>query len=80
MKLRLILIVLSLSIAACSTTPINYGSADPVPSDHIYDSQYLVQDTGKEAVNFVRDKGFMGSGCKHTVNIDNNRVFDIRHG
>jgi hypothetical protein len=80
MKPSLTLIILSLSIAACSTTPINYGSADPVPSEHIYDSKYLVQDADQEAVNFVRDKGFTGSACTHTVHIDNNRAFDIRQG
>jgi len=79
MRLAL-LALMTLIIAGCSTTPIRLESAKPVPAAHIYNKEYLEHKEGNEVVNIIRDQGFTGSACSHTIFIDNDKAFDIQPG
>jgi hypothetical protein len=79
--MRLILsILVSFVIAGCSTTPIKIEAAKPIPSVHIYNDKYINHEEGNEKVTIIRDQGFTGSGCSHTIFIDNDKAFDIQAG
>ena len=79
--MRLIVLALvPLLFAGCSVVEINLEAFKPIPHEHIYNSAYLKHEDGSELVNFIIDQGFIGSGCSHTVFIDNNKAFDIQPG
>jgi hypothetical protein len=81
MEMPLILLVLlSLILAGCSTTQIKLEAAKPIPKEHIYNNAYLKHEEGNELVHFIRDQGFTGSACSHTVFIDNDKAFAIQPG
>lgn len=80
--MRGLIVLLSLSLAACSTTPVTQQSAMPVPADRIYAASYVVgNEPAKGAtVSFARDSGFLGGGCSHDLYVNNAKVFAIRPG
>jgi hypothetical protein len=55
-------------------------AAKPIPKENIYNSEYLKHEDGNELVHFIRDRGFTGAGCSHTVHIDNDKAFAIQPG
>ena len=72
----------TLLLSACSTTPVTQQSASPVDPDRIYHPSYLgpAESAGDATIIFLRDKGFSGAGCSHDMYVDNVKVFAIRHG
>lgn len=83
MRYRLLfMLVASLLIASCSTTPVSQQTAPQVPANRIYASSYLGQatDPADATVMFLRDAGLLGAGCSHDMFVDNTKVFAIRHG
>ncbi|MFZ5393531.1 hypothetical protein ACOY72_04815 [Acinetobacter seifertii] len=70
---------LVLSLTGCSTTPVVSNIAKSVPNERIYNQKYLKKQTPEQAkVTFLRDKGFLGSGCTHDIYVNNEKVFSIR--
>jgi hypothetical protein len=59
MRLFAITIVLT-SLGGCATSPVPYDKANLVPPDRVR----IVNDSSATAtVTFIRDSGFIGSGC-----------------
>jgi hypothetical protein len=79
MRLTL-LALLAIMISGCSTTPIKLEAAKPIPPEHIYNKSYLNHKEGNEYIHIIRDQGFTGSACSHTIFIDNDKAFDIQPG
>lgn len=77
---RILLVLLSLIVAGCSTTQVQPGTEQPIPPEHIYNADYLIHKPGNEIVNFTRDQGMLGSACSHMVFIDNDKAFEIFPG
>ncbi|WP_215902706.1 MULTISPECIES: DUF2846 domain-containing protein, partial [unclassified Acinetobacter] len=47
--------------------------------ERVYNQNYLKKHTPEQAkVTFLRDKGFLGSGCTHDIYVNNEKVFSIR--
>lgn len=70
---------LVLSLTGCSTAPVVSNNAKSVPNERIYNQKYLKKQTPEQAkVTFLRDKGFLGSGCTHDIYVNNEKVFSIR--
>jgi len=70
---------LVLSLTGCSTTPVVSNIAKSVPNERIYNQKYLKKQAPEQAkVTFLRDKGFLGSGCTHDIYVNNEKVFSIR--
>ncbi len=70
-------------LAGCSTSPVTETTGKPVEENRIYERSYVApisvpQD--KAAVMFLRDSGYMGSGCSHDIYVNNIKVFAIRQG
>ena len=86
MKATLIILLLALTAAGCSTiptstVPITEQSGKPVPAERIYQRQLTVPSPGHTAkVSFLRDVGFLGGACTHKILVDGQAVFDIRSG
>lgn len=83
MKFSAVPIFVMFALASgCSTTPVSQQSAAYVPPDRIYQPSYVGPAGGPEdgTVVFLRDAGFVGSGCSHDMYVDNVKVFAIRHG
>ena len=86
MKSRLIILLLALTTAGCSTIPtstmpITMQSGKPVPTARIYQAELTVPSTGRSAkVSFLRDAGFLGGACTHKIFVDGKTVFAIRAG
>ena len=79
--MRLILTLLGMCIiTGCSTTPVRFEVANPIPQERVYAAKLIEPSPEKETVKFVRDLGFTGSGCTHTIFIDNDKAFAIRAG
>ncbi len=67
------------TLLGCSTVPITEGSAKPVPPDRIYKAERLAPSPDRSAqIYIMRDKGFHGSACTHTISLNNEKVMDIR--
>lgn len=66
------------SIVACSTTPPKYGK--PVPAKFIHNQELTIRHDGDKSVKFVRDSGFLGAGCTHTIFIDSKKAVDLDPG
>jgi hypothetical protein len=64
----------------CSTTQVTFNKAKPVDSEKIYDKSFLNPDENNEKISVIRDQGFLGSACTHTIFINNKKVFDIEKG
>ncbi|MDK4790525.1 MAG: hypothetical protein OC189_00615 [Acinetobacter sp.] len=76
---RIIFLGLVLSLTGCSTAPVVSNTAKLVPNERIYNQRYLKKQTLEQAkVTFLRDKGFLGSGCTHDIYVNNEKVFSIR--
>ncbi|WP_151762334.1 hypothetical protein [Acinetobacter seifertii] len=76
---RIIFLGLVLSLTGCSTAPVVSNTAKLVPNERIYNQRYLKKQTPEQAkVTFLRDKGFLGSGCTHDIYVNNEKVFSIR--
>jgi hypothetical protein len=75
-------ILLIATIAGCSTAPVTSQNAQAVPSARIYQPAMIgaATDAQQGTVVFLRDAGFLGSGCSHDVYVDNVKAFAIRHG
>ncbi|QNX62280.1 hypothetical protein [Acinetobacter seifertii] len=70
---------LVLSLTGCSTAPVVSNIAKSVPNERIYNQKYLKKQIPEQAkVTFLRDKGFLGSGCTHDIYVNNEKVFSIR--
>lgn len=69
-------------LAGCSTSPVTEATADPVPPERVYASQYVKpgEPAGKAEVVFLRDSGVFGSGCTHDVYVNNTKAFAIKSG
>ncbi len=75
--MRLLIVGLALSLAACATQPISIQQAAAVPAKRVLAAQWLepTQYTGSLVIK--RDAGFMGSACTVRVFIDAVPVADI---
>lgn len=67
-------------VAGCSTDPVTLQSAGHIPRDRIYQPNYFgaANNASDATVVFLRDSGFLGSGCSHDMYINNIKVFSIR--
>ncbi len=77
------LVLLMTLAAGCagSTTPITMESGEPVPADRILQRGLTEPAPGRSAkVSVLRDSGFYGAGCTHTIDVDGNPVFAIKAG
>jgi hypothetical protein len=73
---KLLIAVLALGLAGCSTTPTPSNSAKPVPQSRI-----LWKSQGDSILTITRDKGwFAGGGCFVTVTVDGKPVARIDTG
>lgn len=65
-------------LAGCATSPVPSSEADPVPTNRLF----AFQNPAVNDATFIvtRDKGFVGSACNTTVNIDGNRAAEIGPG
>ncbi len=70
------------AVAGCSTNPIAYSNAKPVPPDRILDGYQAVSAmTAKTAqVSIVRDSGIMGSGVSAELSINDIAIAKFRAG
>ncbi|AZC09826.1 hypothetical protein DKE47_010685 [Acinetobacter nosocomialis] len=76
---KIIFLGLVLSLIGCSTSPVVSNTAKPIPNERVYNQNYLKKHTPEQAkVTFLRDKGFLGSGCNHDIYVNNEKVFSIR--
>lgn len=78
-----IILVLIILVTACSTRQIIEQQASEVPLDRIYDKQYVNLETitsDDSAITIIRDSGFYGMACTHTMFLNNEKVFGIREG
>ena len=73
-------IAVVLILTGCSTTPISFDKAIPVPHNKIYDKSFISSDKEKEKIMIIRDQGLFGSGCTHTIFINNKKSFDLGYG
>ena len=82
MKQIIVLALAALLLSACSTTPIAIDMAKEIPSERLYEASFVASDNinGKALVDFTRDSGFIGSGCSHTMYIDNVKAFAMHQG
>lgn len=72
---------LAMTLAACSTSPVTEQSGKPVPSDRIYKPDLLNASPDRTAkVTFLRDSGFMGSGCPDNILVNGTAVFTMHAG
>jgi len=71
-----------LAVAGCSTNPIAYSKARPVPPDRILDGYKAVSTmTAKTAqVSIVRDSGIMGSAVSAELSINGIAISKFRTG
>jgi len=71
-----------LAVAGCSTNPIAYSKAKPVPPDRILDGYQAVSAmTAKTAqVSIVRDAGIMGSAISAELSINDIAIAKFRAG
>ena len=78
MKIYVILFS-ALFISACSTTPVNRQTAEPVPASRIYATNLVnpINLEHKAYVSFFRDAGMFGSGCTHDLYVNNIKAFSI---
>ena len=69
---KIIFLGLVLSLIGCSTSPVVSNTAKPIPNERVYNQNYLKKHTPEQAkVTFLRDKGFLGSGCTHDIYVNN---------
>ena len=72
------LLLASLVLAGCSTSPVTESTATPVPPDRVYSESLLKERANTAKVSFFRDSGFRGAGCTLTVLISGERAFALR--
>ena len=82
---KIITITAAIFISACSTTQITEHKAKKIPQDRIYDPQYVTYEFIEKnkdisAITVLRDSGFLGSACTHTIYINNKKTFAIKDG
>lgn len=80
---KILAIIAALMITGCSTTQISEHSANQIPQNRVYDPQYVAYEFIEKnkditAITVLRDSGFLGSGCSHTIYINNIKTFAIR--
>lgn len=76
---KIIFLGLVLGLFGCSTVPVVSNTAKPIPNERVYNQDYLKKQTPEQAkVTFLRDKGFLGSGCTHDIYVNNEKAFSIR--
>ncbi len=71
-----------LALAGCSTNPIAYSKARPVPPDRILDGYRAISTmTAKTAqVSIVRDSGVMGSAVSAELSVNDIAIAKFRAG
>lgn len=65
---------LSLLLSAC-TTPITTETGRAIQDEAIYNHDIFIPDDTKETVTFLRDSGFLGSGCNYYIYINGRKDF-----
>jgi len=69
------------ALAGCSTSPVTEEKARVIPADRIYAADLVGAGSENMAeVIFLRDSGYLGSGCSHDVYVNNRKAFAIRQG
>ena len=72
MKKLLFIGILSILFVGCSTSPVNSNQTAMVPESRMVDSDYFTRKSEDQTkVTFLRDKGFLGSGCTHDIYANN---------
>jgi hypothetical protein len=66
---KLWMMVACAALAGCATSPIPSEKAVNAPSDRVYEYSKPQSDNDSELV-IVRDSGFLGSGCRAAVYVD----------
>ncbi|MDF1895073.1 hypothetical protein [Rahnella contaminans] len=72
---KLLIAVLALGLAGCSTTPVSSSLAKEVKASSSYQFKQ-----GYTPVTIIRDKGFVAGGCAITAFINGNKVADLETG
>lgn len=80
--MRILICMLTIVLmTGCSTSPVLEGDAKPIPSDRIYAADIVgPAGNGLAEVVFLRDSGYLGSGCSHDLYVNNRKAFAIRQG
>lgn len=65
---RAILILGLIGLVGCSNTPVNVGKAEQVKAEKQF--AYKTPINGGAEVTFIRDSGFIGSGCDYLISIN----------
>ena len=76
--MRLFILCLMFSLAACATQPITIKQAAAVPSSRVLAPQWISQGPYTGGLTIKRDSGFMGSACTIRVFVDAVPVADLR--
>lgn len=70
--------VIALLLSGCSTSPVSYDQAQPVPPDRLHDYQQSGADMARLSV--TRDSGILGSACMTDTMIDGKLSAEIKPG
>ena len=75
---KFIIVIITLCVTGCATTPISSANAVPVPSErHL---RYTQARAGTVPVLIKRDTGFMGLACATRVYVDGELAAYVRAG
>ncbi|WP_145507270.1 hypothetical protein [Yersinia alsatica] len=74
---RITLLVLSMVLAGCATSPVATKDAKMVPDKQILDSSITQSKDNTGKVIIKRDSGFIGSACSTRVFVDGKEVADL---
>ncbi len=74
-----ILTILFINLAGCSTTALRTGHERTIPAEHIFITEYTHPKPNHVSVMFTRDSGLLGSGCSAAVFINKDKAFKLDH-
>lgn len=74
------IVLLTLSVCGCATTPITARYADDVPASRLMQEAPLQERPNTGRLIVTRDGGFMGSACAYVLYLDGTPVARVRGG
>lgn len=77
--MKFYILLISLFLAACSTTPITSDTGKTIPKERIF-LKNNIETSQKSSVTFLRDSGITGYACTFVLYANNQKVAAIQSG
>jgi hypothetical protein len=74
---RILLLIATAALAACSTSPVPLSRATPAPAERLISTKLTKMSDGAQEITIIRDSGINGSAAYTTVWVDGERAAEL---